>query len=140
MDKIIASYDDTSGHFGVKKTLSKIKTKYFWVETAQDIENWTLSCQVCKQRKQPISKMRAPLQSIETRPLEVVGTDIVKFTKSKSGNCYGLVMVDLFTKYLNIYPLKDQTDCKDDMHGIFRASMFASMEHLNSFIVIKVKT
>ena len=54
--------------------------------------------------------MRAPLQSIETtRPLEVVGIDIVEFTKSKSGNHYGLVMVDLFTKYLNIYLLKHQT-------------------------------
>ena len=77
---------------------------------AKDIENWTLSCQLYQQKKQPIPKIRAPLQSIETtRPLEMVGIDIVELTKSKSGNRYGLVMVDLFTKYLNIYPLKDQT-------------------------------
>ena len=110
VDKIIASYHDESGHFGMKKTLSKIRASYFWVGMAKDIENLTLSCQVCQQRKQPIPKMRAPLQSIETtRPLEVVGIDIVEFTKSKSGNPYRLVMVDLFRKYLNIYLLKDQT-------------------------------
>ena len=98
MDKIIASYHDESGHFGMKKTLSKVRAKHFWVGMTKDIENWTLSCQVCQQRKQPIPKMRAPLQSIETtRPLEVVVTDMVEFTKSKSGNLYGLVMVDLFT-------------------------------------------
>ena len=109
VDKIIASYHDDSGHFGMKKTLSKIRTKYFWVGIAKHIENWTLSCQICQQRKQPIPKMRAPLGSIgPTRPLEVVGTDIVEFAKSKSGNRYGLVMIDLFTKCLNIYLLKDQ--------------------------------
>ena len=94
----------------MKKTLSKVRAKYFWVGMAKDMENLTLSCQVCQQRKQPIPKMRAPLQSIETtRRLEVVGIDIVELTKSKFGNRYGLVMIDLFTKYLNIYPLKDQT-------------------------------
>ena len=54
--------------------------------------------------------MRAPLQSIETkRTLEVVGIDIVEFTKSKSGNRYGLVMVDLFTKVFEHLLFKDQT-------------------------------
>ena len=54
VDKIIAGYRDESGHFGMKKTLSKIRAKYFWAGIAKDIENWTLSCQVCQQRKQPI--------------------------------------------------------------------------------------
>ena len=42
--KIIAGYHDESGHFGMKKTLSKIRAKYFWVGMAKDIENWTYIC------------------------------------------------------------------------------------------------
>ena len=82
VNNIIAGYHNESDQFVMKKTLSKIRAKYFWVRMAKDIENWTLSCQVCQQRNQRFPKMRAPLQSVETtRPLELVGIDIVEFTK-----------------------------------------------------------
>ena len=39
VDKIIASYHDEYGHFGMKKTLSNIRARYFWVGMTEDIEN-----------------------------------------------------------------------------------------------------
>ena len=42
-------------------------------------------------------------------PYEVVGMDITEFSKSKSGNRYTLVMVDVYTNYVNLFPIKTQT-------------------------------
>ena len=68
---------------------------------AADVKRWCESCT-------PVLGMRAPLQPIvTTRPWELVTVDIVEYTKSDNGNQYALVLVDHFTKYLELYPIPD---------------------------------
>ena len=52
---------------------------------------------------------RAPLQSITTRrPGELVTMDIVEYPLSARGYRYCLVMIDHFTKWLELFPLRNQ--------------------------------
>ncbi len=43
------------------------------------------------------------------RPFKIVAADITELPLSTRGNRYVLVMMDLYTKFVNLYPLKDQT-------------------------------
>lgn len=55
-------------------------------------------------------KLQAPLIPITPeRPFQIVAADITELPVSTKGNRYALVMMDLFTKFVNLYPLKDQT-------------------------------
>ena len=97
------------GHLGFKKTLQRTKDKYFWPHMSLEIEDWCRKCEECQQRKNPIPKQRAPLQPISTsRPGELVTMDIVEYAQSSQGYRYCLVVVDHFTKWLELFPLRNQ--------------------------------
>ena len=97
------------GHFGFKKTFQRIKDKYFWPQMSSEIEDWCRKCEVCQRRRNPVPSQRAPLQSISTcRPGELVTMDIVEYAQSSRGYRYCLVMIDHFTKWLELFPLRNQ--------------------------------
>ena len=61
------------------------------------------------QRRNPVPANRAPLQPITTsRPGELVTMDIVEYPQSARGYRYCLVMIDHFTKWLELFPLRNQ--------------------------------
>lgn len=52
---------------------------------------------------------RAPLASFTpSKPFELVFADITELPVTSKGNRYLLVLMDHFTKYVNIYPMSDQ--------------------------------
>ena len=45
----------TSGaHFGVNKTLSKIRDRFYWVRYRDDVESWCRKCTTCAVSQGPI--------------------------------------------------------------------------------------
>lgn len=57
----------------------------------------------------PVPHEVAPLQTIHAnRPFEKVAADITELPVTPSGHKYVLVLQDYFTKYVNLYPMKDQ--------------------------------
>ncbi|CAG2223487.1 Retrovirus-related Pol polyprotein from transposon 17.6,Retrovirus-related Pol polyprotein from transposon 297 [Mytilus edulis] len=46
----------TGGHLGVRKTLSKIKQRYFWYKMRQDVKFWCTKCDICASKKAPCKK------------------------------------------------------------------------------------
>jgi len=42
-------------------------------------------------------------------PFDRMGTDVIKFPTSSSGNKYAVVMMDYLTKWTEVFPVKDQT-------------------------------
>ena len=40
-----------SGHLGVKKTVKKIKTYFYWHNLKKDVAQWIRQCEVCNTRK-----------------------------------------------------------------------------------------
>jgi len=44
------------GHFGINKTLEKIRKRFYWASCKQDVEGWCRSCKVCLARRGPTGK------------------------------------------------------------------------------------
>ncbi|KMQ86926.1 integrase core domain protein [Lasius niger] len=97
------------GHFGVNKTLEKIRKRFFWATCKQDVEEWCRTCKICVARKGPVGKGKSPLQIYNVgTPLERVQMDILgPLPLTKLGNKYLLVIVDCFTKWVEAFPVKN---------------------------------
>ena len=100
----------TGGHLGIKKTLSKVRDRYFWYKMSTDTKYWCVTCDMCESRKSPNRRIKAPLQKyIIGAPLERVAIDIMgPLPKSNKGNLYILVMGDYFTKWVDAVPIRNQ--------------------------------
>jgi len=57
------AHDSSSGgHFGINKTLEKIRKRFYWASCKQDVEEWCRSGKVCLARRGPSGKANSPLQ------------------------------------------------------------------------------
>lgn len=86
--------DVLAGHFGMDKTLSRLKDCFCWPGHYNHVENWCRNCAKCARRKTPVPNTRAPLQSIKAGyPMQIVATDILgPFPESENENNYILVV------------------------------------------------
>ena len=80
----------------------------------QDSDDYVRSCGVCNTNKRPNVKPWASLQSFQAEhPMESVHLDILgPFNTSALGNNYVLVMVDQFSKWVELAALPDQSAMK----------------------------
>ncbi|CAG2219665.1 Retrovirus-related Pol polyprotein from transposon 17.6,Retrovirus-related Pol polyprotein from transposon 412,Transposon Ty3-G Gag-Pol polyprotein,Transposon Ty3-I Gag-Pol polyprotein [Mytilus edulis] len=68
----------TGGHLGIKKTLSKVRQRFFWFGIRKYVENWCNKCDICASRKRPNRKPKAPMRQYNVgAPLERVAMDIM---------------------------------------------------------------
>lgn len=71
------SHDTTSGHLGVKKTLTRVHQRFYWVGVRQDVTEWVKICDICCAKKGPKIHGSAPLQLYQVgAPMERVAVDI----------------------------------------------------------------
>ena len=77
----------------------------------QYVRLWILQCTVCGARRGLKKKARAPLgRYIVGAPMDRVATDITgPFPVSEKGFKYILVIQDHFSKWVEAYPIKDQS-------------------------------
>ena len=101
----------TGGHFGVMRTMAKVKARYYWAFMAGDVRASCRQCTRCARRKSPPRKRRAPLQQYQVgAPMERVALDLVEpLPESDKGNKWILVVGEYFTKWMEAYPLPDST-------------------------------
>ncbi|GFT89899.1 retrovirus-related Pol polyprotein from transposon 412 [Trichonephila clavipes] len=100
----------TGGHFGVMKTLHRVRERFFWGKVRADVEQWCKSCDACAARKGPKIRSRGKLHRYNVgAPFERIAFDILgPLPRTASGNKYLLVVMDYFTKWPEVYPIPDQ--------------------------------
>jgi transposase InsO family protein len=99
-----------SGHLGIKSTLDRLQSAYYWPSMGNDTRRFVLACDACGQAKPQNCQTTAPLTPLNaSRPLEFVSMDIVTLPFTPRGNIACLVITDLFTKWAEAFPLRSHT-------------------------------
>ena len=108
-EAVLTQLHNSGGHFGIWKTMEKVKERFYWPGYEEDVEKWVRECSACQRRNPPQQLPRAPLGTIKvSRPFEKVSLDIMGPLPISSRGCkYILVVTDLFTKWVEAFPLKD---------------------------------
>ena len=99
-----------SGHFGVRRTLARIRSHFFWPQISKDVREYCRSCDVCQKT---ISKGRIPVAPLQTmpvisEPLSRIAVDIVGPFQpvSRNGFRYVLTIMDVATRFPEAIPLR----------------------------------
>ncbi|KAL7866093.1 hypothetical protein SRHO_G00113400 [Serrasalmus rhombeus] len=96
-------------HLGRMKTLLRILEVAWWPDVRKNVWQHVKECPVCQKYKPSNTKPSGYLQGTEIKePGYMLGMDLMgPFPKSKRGNVYLFVIVDYFTKWIELYPLRD---------------------------------
>ena len=95
-------------HQGRDKVLARLKSRCYWPKMGKDVEEHVKYCHVCQITKPPARYNVAELKPIlPTKPLEIITTDIMgPLNVTKHNNKYIMIVVDHFTKWMELYALK----------------------------------
>ena len=91
----------SGGHFGVEKTLPRIKQRFWWPSLKTSVEKLIANCDRCAARSTAETKRKAELQTFSVHGVfRTMAADILRpvTLAKKSRARYILVMSDLFTK------------------------------------------
>ena len=111
--RLLVSLHDsvTAGHLGVKKTLHRVKQRYYWCGSTRDVKEWCRRCTKCSSRRKPQRKFQAPMQRYHVgAPLERIAIDVLgPLPETEQGNRYALIVMDYFSKWTEVHAMPDQT-------------------------------
>lgn len=106
----------TCGHLGVAKTYARVNSRYYWPKMRQDIARYVRHCHVCLQTKpeqRPPAGLLLSQTASTTRPWQLLSVDIMgPLPRTSSGHCYILSVVDVFSKFLLLFPMRKATASK----------------------------
>ncbi|CAB3241848.1 unnamed protein product [Arctia plantaginis] len=108
--QILKRNHDDVGHYGYEKTLERIRQHYWFGKMRRFVKKYVSACLECAHHKAPGGKREGALHPIEkiSVPFHTIHADhLGPFVRSKLGNCYLLVIIDSFTKFINITAVKN---------------------------------
>ena len=99
------------GHPGIHRTIEKTMLGFYWPNMSAEIEQMVRACVICQRSKKLTRRKRAPLVTYQAGiVMERVHMDICgPLPKTEQGNIYILVLIDQFSKWVELYPISDQT-------------------------------
>ncbi|GBN34938.1 Retrovirus-related Pol polyprotein from transposon 412 [Araneus ventricosus] len=111
--RIMAEFHEPpiAGHLGIKTTYKKCQARMFWPNMKRDIKEFVSSCQVCQKYKFSQNRRRGFLKNTTvSAPNEMMGIDLMgPLPVSTRGNRYCLVIVDYYSKWVELFPLRRAT-------------------------------
>jgi hypothetical protein len=103
--------DPVSGHVGIDKTVERVSRRYYWHTIRKDVEKVLAACH-CHLNKSSGQRKFSPLQPLSIgAAFEDVHLDFCgPFPETKDKEYkYILVIVDRFTKWVELIPTRDNT-------------------------------
>ena len=108
-DKVLESIHNHAGHQGVERTLSLLRKRCYLPRMMQDVQLWCKTCERCMIGKAPTPSIKPPTGNlIAYNPLEILAIDFTLLEKASDGRENVLVFTDIFTKYTQAIPTRDQ--------------------------------
>ena len=114
IQEILRTYHDDpiqGGHYGINKTLNKIKRHFFWPNMTKTVTKYVKSCEKC-QKSKTIKHTKIPLQITDTphKVFENVLVDTIgPLPKTENGNEYAITLICDLTKYLVSIPVPNKS-------------------------------
>ncbi|KOB65909.1 Retrovirus-related Pol polyprotein from transposon 17.6 [Operophtera brumata] len=116
-EKVLVEYHNTptAGHFGVERTLDRLKTTYYWPGMRHTIIAYLKKCIDCQRYKADNRKPAGLLQTPATnRRFEVVAIDLFgPLPETASKNKWILILEDTCSRWVELFALQNATsvDC-----------------------------
>jgi len=111
-NRVIAAFhsDELSCHLGIRKTFGKLEQRVYWKNLRKDVQNYINRCMVCQQSKAsrlpPVPATGFKAES----PWDFITVDIMgPYTKGSLQSTHILLVVDYYTRYVEIFPLRSTT-------------------------------
>lgn len=104
--------DPLSAHGGFFKTADRVKRLFYWPQMDADIRKYVAKCETCKASKPSNRVERAPMGTLReaSRPFEIIYIDFIgPLPRSKSGHTVLFVVVDGFSKFVHLHPMRSAT-------------------------------
>ena len=97
-------------HIGRDKLISLIKDLFWHPSLTKIIHDLCSSCHVCQTMKSFVPHVQPPTLKIKTSyPFELVAIDLMSMQRSSGGYVACLMVVDHFSKFVAVVPIKDKT-------------------------------
>nr|XP_055035571.1 uncharacterized protein LOC129423357 [Misgurnus anguillicaudatus] len=109
-ERVLTSLHDDHGHQGIERTTSLVRTRCYWPGMFKFIEEWCKKCQRCTLAKVVRPKVRSFMGHLTAeRPLDILAIDFTLLEPASNGLENVLVMTDVFSKFTQAIPTRDQT-------------------------------
>ncbi|KAI2650785.1 Transposon Tf2-9 polyprotein [Labeo rohita] len=97
-----------TGHPGVNNTLTLLSERFWWPTMARDVKQYVQGCKECAMSKSPRHLPAGKLHPlpVPNRPWSHLGVDFMTDLPSSDGNDCILVIIDRFSKFCRLIPLK----------------------------------
>lgn len=95
-------------HFGVSRTLYRLKEKYYFPNMREIVEQVVRSCELCQRHKRVPRSFHGVYRSLsKVGPWDTLGIDIFgPLPTARSGVRYVVVVIDQFTKWVELFACK----------------------------------
>ncbi|XP_058448953.1 uncharacterized protein LOC131428910 [Malaya genurostris] len=107
--EIIKSTHEELLHVGYEKLIHEVQLRYYWPRMGSEVRTFLQNCGTCKEIKAPFVPVQPEMgQSRATNaPWRMVSVDYIgPLPKSKRGNQHLLVVLDVFSKYVMLNPVR----------------------------------
>nr|KAG5706518.1 hypothetical protein BaRGS_028689 [Batillaria attramentaria] len=105
-DAIKLVHDDM-GHQGYDRTMGLLRSRVYWPGMYGEVKTYLAQCPQCT-LNQPQSLRTTSGHLLASRPLEVLAVDFSKLEMASDGREDVLVITDVFTKFTQAVPTRDQ--------------------------------
>lgn len=107
--EVLSQEHDHVFHPGYEKTIQRLKVRYYWPNMAKQTKRFVQACRTCKTCK-PSSLATVPELGnarITNKPFQMLALDFIQnLPRSKSGSRHLLVLMDLFSKFTMLFPMR----------------------------------
>lgn len=110
-NEVIQAAHEGLAHLGTNKTYNYLKNFVVFPRMEVKVRNFVRACVSCQKNKVPNKVYHAPLVSVEAHePLELVSADLFGPLPTSKGNfSFVLVCLDVFSKFVKLYPVRRAT-------------------------------